>query len=120
MADPREISTIQTPLGVAGLVYAVGRLVSLFPAPNGPRLRPGELTAGQYISRAAKAYWRSENAAARGHCDAADHLFETGEYYRRKAEARAARGDQTGKDVRPSQRIARDELKACKPRERSR
>lgn len=113
MADPRESRTIETLLGVLGLIYAVDQFTRLFPPSYGPRLRPGELTAEGYSSRAVTAYWKAENASARGECDAASHLFETGEYYRRKAEARAARGDHTAKDIRGSQRVARDELRTC-------
>lgn len=116
MADPREISTIETLVGVVGLIYTVQQLVRLFPPTYGPRLAPGELTAGEYSSRAVQAYWKAENASARGKCDVALHLFERGETYRRKSEARAARGDHTARDIRDSQRIARNELKVCKPK----
>jgi hypothetical protein len=117
VADPREISTVQTLLGVAGLVYAVDRLTRMFPPSSGPRRRPGELTAGQYASQAEDSYWLAETAAARGDCGIAKDHFDDAEKDRRLAEWRTSRGDRTGKDIKGAQRLARSELKVCNPDE---
>lgn len=113
MADS-EKSTIGALLGALGALYTFERLIRLYPPPSGPRVRPGELKGKHASGRAAQAYWAAENAAVRGQCREARTLFARGERYREMSEDRAARGDQTTRDVRGSQRIARAEVKACK------
>jgi hypothetical protein len=110
---------VEAILAALGVVYAADRLLTLFGPAPGPRVLPGELRGREATGRAAKAYWEAENAASKGLCSVARYHFETGERYRHMAEDRAARGDHTAGDVRASQRIARAELKSCKPLNKS-
>jgi len=100
-------------LGSLGLILGIPRLVARRPT-YGPRLKPGELTAGQASSRASDAYWAAEENAFRGNCSIARKAFEVGEYYRSQARERELRGDNTGAPLREAVRNARDEIRRCR------
>lgn len=100
-------------IGSIGLIMSIPRLVARRPT-YGPRLRSGELTAGQAAQRAADAYWAAEEGATRGNCDIAHRAFQVGEYFRSQAEERGLRGDRTGRDLRDAVRNARTEIRRCR------
>lgn len=99
-------------IGSIGLIMSIPRLVARRPT-YGPRLRSGELTAGQAAQRAADAYWAAEEGAARGNCQIAQRAFEVGEHFRTQAEEREMRGDHTGRDLKNAVRNARAEIRRC-------
>jgi len=105
---------LKAALLVLGFVLAK-EAVDLLKAPTyGPRLRLGEATGKFAAARADSAYWASEQAAADGACRPAKMHFDRGEVYRRLLEGRAARGDETGRDVRPGWRAAKKALRKCR------
>lgn len=102
----------------AGLVilgYVLAReAANVLKAPTyGPRLRPGERTGAEESVSAAKHYFGAERAANRGQCEVAREHFRVGERARRRLEARARRGDETSRDVRPSYRAAVRAIRHC-------
>lgn len=102
-------------VGVLGIISALSLIPRWLSRPTyGPRLQPGELRASDASSRASRAYWAAEEAASRGNCEIAEKAWIVGEKFRAQAEERAARGDETGKDLRPAIRGARAEIRKCK------
>ena len=113
MAQKATIPTILGFIGTVGFILSIPRIVARRPT-YGPRLEPGELTAGQASSKAADAYWAAEEGAARGKCKPAYKAFAAAERFRVHAEEREQRGDRTGRDLRDEIRNARAELRRCR------
>ena len=113
MGQKGTISTILGFVGTLGFILSIPRIVARRPT-YGPRLQPGELTAGQASQKAADAYWAAEEDAARGKCKKAYKAFAAAEKHRMQAEEREARGDRTGRDLRDEIRNARAELRRCR------
>jgi len=107
-----------------GFLSAVGSLGTLFffvlprtfnrRPTYGPRLKKGEVTAGEAASEAEAALWKAEEAAAEGQCDVARRNLAKADIYRHMLKVRTAKGDRTGRSIRDAVRNARKEMRRCR------
>lgn len=102
--------TFATAVAFGGALWAISRVTRLYGPVPGPRLREGEIRASASSARAESAYWAAEQAAAGGRCRQAGRAWRDAQDYRAQAEARAAAGDRTGRDLRKAVRKARKEI----------